>query len=265
MAARSIWKGVISFGMVSIPVKLYGAAESNDISLNQLHAKCGGRIQMPRWCPTCEDPNTHTPGVKVEAADIIKGYAVSKDKYIQVTKEDLESVQLESLKAIQVDNFVPWEILEDFRRVEDQKGYFLAPEEVGAKAFVLFTKAMEAEDKVGIAKIAVREKEQLCAVIPFDGILFLQTLHWEDELKEYGSLIPMATVSDAEMAMAKNLITAMTKPVDLAKYKDTYRERLKEVLEAKLEGRTVEPLPEVKSTINDLEAMLKASLAAMAQ
>ncbi|MDO8672434.1 MAG: Ku protein, partial [Dehalococcoidia bacterium] len=183
--------------------------------------------------------------------------------YIRVTEDDLARVRLESLKSIQVDNFVPWEVLEDCRRTADKNGYFLAPEEVGAKAFVLFLKAMEAKDVVGIAKIAVREKEQLCAVIPFDGILFLQTLHWEDELREYGDLIPMATVTEKEMAMASALISGMSTPLDWAKYKDNYRERLKEVLEAKIEGREVEALPEIVSTVNDLEAMLKASLAAV--
>ena len=257
MASRSIWKGVISFGMVSIPVKLYGSAEDKTISLNQLHQECGSRIQMPKWCPTCDR--------KVDADEIVRGYALDKTNYIQVTEQDLDRVRLESLKAIQVDNFVPWEVLEDFRLMDDHKGYFLAPEEVGAKAFVLFMKAMEEEDKIGIAKIAVREKEQLCAVIPFDGILYLQTLHWADELREYADLIPMATVTDSEMAMAKALISGMSKLPDLAKYQDAYRARLKEVLDAKLEGREVLALPEPKATINDLEAMLKASLAAVAK
>lgn len=256
MANRSIWKGTIGFGMVSIPVKLYGSADDKTISLNQLHAECGSRVQMPKWCPSCNR--------KVEAGEIVKGYAISKTEYIRVTEEDLDKVALESLKSIQVDNFVPWSVLEDMRRTADKNGYFLAPEEVGAKAFVLFVQAMQAMDQVGIAKIAVREKEQLCAVIPFDGILFLQTLHWEDEVREYSDLIPMATVTDKEMAMAKALISGISTPLDWAKYHDVYRDRLKEVLDAKLEGREVVALPEpVSTTINDLEAMLKASLAAV--
>lgn len=255
MANRSIWKGTVGFGLVSIPVKLYGSAEDKTISLNQLHGECGSRIKMPKHCPTCERD--------VDASEIVKGYELEKGRYVPVTAEDLERVRLDSIKSIQVDNFVPMAmILVDPRRTAKKDGYFLAPEEVGAKAFVLFVKAMEESGVAGLAKISVRDKEQLCAVYPFDGILFVQTLHWQDELRGYEELIPMATVTDKELEMASSLIASMTSPVDWGKYRDEYRDRLREVIDAKLEGREIEIVATAPTSGGlDLDALLEASLA----
>ena len=141
--------------------------------------------------------------------------------------------------------------------------YLLSPEEVGAKAFVLFVKTMEAAEVMGIAKIAIREREQLCSVTPFNGVLLLRTLHWGDELRDYGELVPFASVSDAEMEMAGRLIGGMTKEVDLAEYHDEYRKALVELISAKLEGKTIE-IPEApKPQDADLAKQLMASLNAM--
>ena len=248
---RSMWKGSLGFGMVAIPVKLYGATDDNRISMNQLHTECGSRIKMPKYCPKCDR--------QIEASEIVKAYPIDKEHYVPVTAEELESLPLNSLKSIQVDAFVKG--VEDPRYFKDS--YLLSPEEVGAKAFVLFVKAMEAAEVMGIAKIAIREREQLCSVTPFNGVLLLRTLHWGDELRDYGELVPFASVSDEEMAMAGKLIGGMTKEVDLAEYHDDYRKALVELISAKLEGKTIE-IPEApKPQDADLAKQLVASLNAM--
>jgi len=237
--------------MVAIPIKLYGATDDKRISMNQLHTECGSKIKMPRYCPKCDR--------QLEAGEIVKGYPIDKDHYVPVTPEELESLPLNSLKSIQVDAFV--------KGVDDPRyfkaSYLISPEEVGAKAFVLFVKAMEQAGVMGIAKISIRDKEQLCSLQPFNGVLLLQTLHWSDELREYQELVPYATVSDKEMEMAGKLIGGMTRDVDLADYHDEYRQALIELIQAKLEGKTIEAPIAPKRQDKDLADQLLASLNAM--
>lgn len=247
---RSMWKGSLGFGMVAIPVKLYGSADDKRISMNQLHTECGSRIKMPKYCPECDR--------MVEASEIVKGYPLDKEHYVPVTSEELEMLPLNSLKSIQVDAFVKG--IDDPRYFKDS--YLLSPEEVGAKAFVLFVKAMEQVGVMGVAKIAIREKEQLCSIRPFNGVLLLQTLHWGDELRDYGDIIPFASVSDAEMEMAGKLIGAMTREVDLTSYRDEYRNALVELISAKLEGKTITAQAPPKRDA-DLAKQLLASLNAL--
>ena len=249
----------IGFGMVNIPCLLEGAATDKTISLNNIHTECKSRLKAPKWCPTCER--------EVQMDEIQKGYKLDKTNTVLLTKADMDNVRLESLKSIQIDAFVPDDLYEgplgDPRIRSGKDAYYLVPEEVGAKAFVLFSRAMEKAGLVGVAKITMSTKEQLCIVYPDSGVLWLQTLRWADELKEFGNSIPMATVSDKEMEMATALISAMPVIQNFSGYKDEYRDRLVEVITAKMEGREVEPLPETKATVNDLEAMLTASLAAV--
>lgn len=289
---RSIWKGSLGFGMVAIPVKLYGATENKSIGLNQLHSECGSRIKMPRHCPVCDeqrvqDINRHLQYDKdelvvnnlteesnrvaimniaeslsmgMESGQIIKGYPLGKqdgvDKYIPLTPDDLESLPLQSTKNIVVEAFMKGDITDPrwFNSV-----YFLAPEDVGVKAFVLFMKAMEAAGVVGIAKISLRERERMCLVRPFDGILAISTLNWGDELRPYDELRAFASVSDKEMEMAQALINGMTKEVDLTDYQDSYRAAMVELITAKLEGKTIEA-PTIQKQEVDLSDALLASL-----
>jgi len=248
-----MWKGSLGFGMVAIPVKMYKAVEEKSIHFNQLHEACGTQVKMPKYCPTCDR--------QVEASEIIKAYPLDAKagKFVPVTSEELGNLPLDSIKSIKVDGFI--------KGIEDPRwfntAYVLAPEEVGAKAFVLFTKAMEESGVIGIAKISVRERESLCAVRPFGGVLILQTMHWGDELRDYGELIPFADVSEKEMEMAKALITGMTSEIDLDSYQDDYRKALVELISAKLEGRTIEaPVAPVKQE-GDLLEQLLASLKAV--
>lgn len=248
---RSIWKGSLVVSMVPIPIKLYGATEDKRISMNQLHSECGSRIKMPKYCPKCDR--------QLEAGEIIKGYPIDDEHYVPVTPEELESLNLNSLRSIQVDAFT--KSIEDPRYFMDS--YILSPEEVGAKAFVLFVKAMEAAGVMGIAKVAFREREHICAIRPFNGVLLLQTLHWGDELREYQELVPYATVSDKEMEMVGRLVSGMTKEVDLTSYQDEYRRALVELISAKLEGKTIEAPIAPKRAEKDLADQLLASLNAL--
>ncbi len=285
---RSMWKGTISFGMVAIPVALYSSTSDRDISMNQLHGECGTRIKMPRMCPACDEKSYqainqellsptaengsvdyhavigHVDALRkgLESGEIIKGYPIEKDKYVPVTKDELECLKLDSVKSIQVMAFI-----DDIDGIEDpryfEKPYFLSPEEVGTKAFVLFVQAMEKAGVMGVGKITIATKEHLCVVSPFEGILLLQTLKWADELANYDEILVSGTVSEAEMEMATKLIASMTKPVDLAEYKDGYREALIDLITAKLEGKTIEMPKIAPKDERDLAEQLMASLNAI--
>lgn len=251
---RSIWKGSLGFGMVAIPIKMFVAADDKRVGLlHNLHSECRSRLQQPKFCPTCSR--------QVEAAEVIKGFELDKEHYIPITEAELDNLKLESCHSIQIEGFVKAETLEDPRWVKDC--YFLSPDEAGAKAFVLFTKAMQGLGVLGVSKIAIREKEQLCVVRPFADILLLQTLHWTDELRDYNELSVFVSVSDKEMQMATALIQAMTKDINLGQYKDEYREALADLIGAKLAGSVLEAPVVAKPKEMDIADAIMASLNAI--
>lgn len=248
---RAIKSFTLGFGMVAIPVRLYGATDNKGEGLlHNIHAECKSRLKQPKFCETCDR--------KVEADEIVKGYEWQKGEFVTVSAEEMDSIRLESNRNINVDGFVKPSVLEDPRWIKDS--YFLSPDEPGAKAFVLFAQAMEAAGVVGISKMSIRDKEQLCAISSFNGVLLLQTLHWADELRDFSEIQVFATVTDQEMEMATKLITAMTKDISMSDYKDEYRQALVEMLEAKLEGKSFEA-PTPKKQEADLADALLASLA----
>ena len=253
---RAIRSITLGFGMVSIPVKVYKSVDDRSISFASLHTECQTRIKMPKYCPTCDR--------QVEASEILKAYPLDEKggHYVPVTNEELQTLPLSSIKTIQVDGFV--KTIEDPRWFDTP--YVLAPDEVGVKAFVLFTKAMAELGVIGVAKTCFREgREHLCAIRPTgDGCLLLQTMHWGDELRDYGDIIPFADVSEKEMEMAKALIAALSGEVDLYSYKDEYRQALVELISAKIEGKTIEvAVAEPKRQEGDLVEQLMASLQAV--
>ena len=253
MALRSIWKGSLGFGMVAIPVKMYSAADDKRVGLlHNLHSECRGPLKQPKFCPQCNR--------QVEATEVLKGFQIDKEHYIPISEEELDNIKLESAHEIKVEGFIPASTLSDPRWFKD--AYFLTADEVGVKAFVLFMKAMEAAGVVGISQITVREKEPLCAIQAFNGVILLQTLHWADELRDYSQLTCFTPISDREMEMAGSLIKAMTKDIDMASYHDEYRQALVELIEAKLEGKVIEA-PKPKKAEEDLFKALEASLTAI--
>jgi DNA end-binding protein Ku len=249
---RSIWNGVISFGMVSIPVKLYTATQSKDISFHLLHKEDGARLQQLRWCPEDDRP--------VEWGEVARGYEYTKGEHVILTEEDFEKLPLPSKQTVELSAFVK---AEEIDPVHYEKSYYLEPDAKGLKPFALLMTALKEKNLTGIAKIAVRNKEQLCALRPMDGTLILETLYYPDEIRVEKSELPDVKISDKELDMAYTLIELLTEEFEPEKYKDEYREALMKVIEAKLEG---EELPEVAEArpekVTDIMSALRASVEA---
>lgn len=254
MAPRSIWKGTLGFGMVAIPVKLYSATDDQAVHFNQLHRKCGQRIQMPRWCPTCDQ--------KVAPEDLVKGYEVGKDQYVVLEEADFQAVPLKTLKTAEVVAFVDGKGI-DPRHYD--KAYFLAPDEAGGKAFFLFLQAMDEVGLVAVAKLCYRDREHLSTIRAFGGVMLLQTLFYTDELRDPVDLYPkmVPAVSDKEKEMARKLVEAMkVATVDLTQFRDEYRDALLKVIEAKLAGTPLQVAPQTAAKAVDLADALLASIQA---
>ncbi|MGH9197571.1 MAG: Ku protein, partial [Acidimicrobiia bacterium] len=249
---RSIWNGVISFGMVSIPVKLYTATQGKDISFHLLHKECGARLQQLRWCPEHERA--------VEWGEVARGYEYAKDQHVILTEEDFEKLPLPSKQTVELSAFVK---AEEIDPVYYEKSYYLEPDAKGIKPFALLMTALKKKGLTGIAKIAVRNKEQLCALRPMDGTLILETLFYPDEIRVEKTELPDVTISEKELDMAYTLIELLTDEFDPEKYHDEYREALMQVIDAKLEG---EEMPEVAAVgpakVTDIMSALRQSVAA---
>ena len=250
--ARAIWSGSISFGMVSIPVKLYGATESKDISFNLLHSTCGTRLKQLRWCPTDE--------VEVPWSETVRGYEYAKDQYVTLTDEDFEQLPLPSRHTIDLSAFVQEAEIDP---VYYEKSYYLAPDERAEKPYALLLQAMEKKRLTALATITIRKKEQLCAIRPKDGAIVLETLYYPDEVRESGVDLEGAKVSERELEMAYTLIELLRKPFEPEEYHDTYREALAQLIDAKLEGREVVKSPPARETkVIDLADALRRSVEA---
>jgi len=254
---RSIWNGVISFGMVSIPVKLYTATEDKDISFNLLHKECGTRLKQQRWCPTHERA--------VEWSEVQRGYEYARDEYVVMEEEDFDKLPLPSKHTVELAAFVK---AEEIDPIYYQKTYYLEPDEKGIKPYSLLMKALQDKGLTGIAKIAIRNKEQLCALrfMAAEGkgnSLVLETLYYPDEIREVPSEVPETKVSDKELDMAYALIDLLAADFEPEQYKDHYREALQQVIEAKLDGVEItEPEEARPAKVTDLVAALKASVEA---
>ncbi|MGE0134795.1 MAG: Ku protein [Dehalococcoidia bacterium] len=250
---RSIWRGAISFGIVNIPVRLFTATQDKDISFRMLHEKDNARIRFIRICSE-ED-------VEVSNDEIVRGYEYEKDHYVVLTDEDFDQLPLPSKHTIDLTAFVN---AEEIDPVFYEKSYYLEPEDTGVKPFALLMRALQEKGLTAIAKIAIRNKEQLCALRPMDGTLMLETLFYPDEIRvERGVEAPEVAVSDQELQMASALIDLLTEEFDPAKFQDTYREALMQVINAKLEGQeVVEAEAPAPAKVVDLMAALKASVEA---
>jgi DNA end-binding protein Ku len=251
--ARAIWSGSISFGMVSIPVKLFGATESRDISFNLLHSTCGTRLQQKRWCPTDE--------VEVPWSETVRGYEYSKGQYIILTEEDFERLPLPSKHTIDLSAFVKEQEIDP---VFYERSYYLEPGDRAEKPYALLLRALEKKGLTAVASITIRKKEQLCALRPHQGTIMLETLYYPDEVRqERGVDLNSVKLSDRELEMAFTLIEILQKPFDPSEYQDHYREALAELIEAKLEGKEVVNAPPAReSRVLDLADALKRSVEA---
>jgi DNA end-binding protein Ku len=256
--ARPTWKGVISFGMVNIPVHLSPAVRSKDISFRTLHAKCKTPLREKKWCPICDR--------EVAQDEVARGYQYAKDKYVILGEDDLDDLPLASKHTIGLQAFVKEEEIDP---IYYEKSYFLEPEESGLKGYALLQRALEERGLVAIAKIAMLRKERLCALRPVSGTMLLDTLYYADEIREEDRPNPpKALVNKKELDVAFSFIGALTEEFDPAAYKDEYREALLELIDAKLEDKDPKDLarevkPKKATEDDDLLEALKKSVAAM--
>ena len=250
---RAIWRGAISFGMVSIPVKLYSAVDSKDISFRQLAKEDLQPIKQLRWSPTLDR--------EIPFDEIAKGYEYSKEQYVILDDSDFENLPVPSKHVITITAFVDGAEIDP---VYYEKAYQLDPDELGIKAYALMLKAMEERGLVALGKLAMRQKEQLVCLRPSGGHLMIEVLYYPDEVRPYeGTDVSDVAVSKTELDMAFALIDMLHEPFDPSKYHDEYRDTLMSMIQAKLDGGEVvtaeEPAP---APTVDLMAALRASIAA---
>jgi DNA end-binding protein Ku len=257
--ARSMWKGAIQFGLVTIPVKLYVATESSyQVRFNMLHEKDLSRIQMKTFCPVDDEV--------ISRAETVKGYEYAPDKYVVITDEDLEKVPLKTVRTIEIEQFTKADPEDSNTRFVKQ-AYFIEPDKIGRKAFYLLRSVLADEGLTAICKVVIKDREALAAMDPFAETMLLTTLHWPDEIRSTKELdLPDDELDfkPAELAMAKQLVSSMTGEFQPENYHDEYRDALMKVIEAKVDGHEVVEPEEVEETGNlvDLMAALEASVKA---
>ena len=252
---RSIWKGVMSFGMVAIPVRLYLATESSSkVSFNLLCPEHRSRIKNKRWCVEGDH--------EVAWGDVVRGYEYEKGSYVELDDDDLAKLPLRSSKAIDIAGFIKDEELPG--ELYYQSAYYLEPEKSAEKPYALLKQTLDKTGRVAIAKFALRDRERLVSVRPHDGALVMNTLHWPDEIRATEDLdIPEdVKVSPAELKMAENLVNMMATEFDPSEFKDEYKQAVLKLVEAKVEKRQIieAPEPEAETTVVDLMSALKASV-----
>lgn len=255
MPARAVLSGTISFGLVSIPVKFFTSASSEQVSFNMLHKKCGGRLKMQFHCPTDNEI--------VERSDTVKGYEYAKGQYVQFSEEELKALETERGGSIEITEFVPVSSV-DFIQVE--KSYYLGPDKGGDKAYRLLGEAMTAKARVAVGRWSARGKEQVVLVRPYgkDGLVIHQ-LYYSNEVRAFSEIDTGATFtfSDKERDLAEKLIEELgSDSFDASKYTDSYSERVKAAVDQKVAGQEITIAPEApKAQIIDLFEALKKSLA----
>src|SRR3954469_10278751 len=257
---RSIWSGAISFGLVNVPVKLFSAVSKKTVRFNQLNKDTGNRIQQKRV-----DPET---GEEVGYEQIVKGYELTKDRYVVVTPEELDALDPERTRTIDIEDFVD---LDEIDPVYYDPPYYLVPDKGATKAYGLLLGAMKESGKVAIARVVIRSKEQLVAIRPAEGdVLMMETMLFHDEVVPSDDLdeLPSAKelkASDRELKMAQQLIDSLSSEFDPTRYRDEYRDKVLELIERKASGEEIAVQPEAPqpARVPDLMAALEASLAAV--
>lgn len=253
---RTIWKGSISFGLVNVPIKMFTATSKESIRFRQLHTECNTPITYQKYCPKCDEV--------VANEEIVKGYEYEKGKFVVLKDEDLDNIPVSSTRTIDIVDFVD---LTEIDPIYYSKSYFLSPSEGGEKAYILLSQAMRDTNKVAVAKITVRNKESLACIRVLDnGTICLETMFFPAEVRESGDLkiqdlVTKIKVSDAELTMAKDLISNLSTEFEPEKYTDEYREEMLKIIRQKVEGEEVQ-IPErmVSGKVVDLMDALRASL-----
>jgi DNA end-binding protein Ku len=250
MAPRSIWRGTISFGLVSVPVRMFTATESKELRFHFLH--------KDDLTPIGYDKVRKDTGEHVDPEDIVRGFEVSKGQYVPLEDEDLDRLDVELTKAIDICDFVD---LDQIDPVYFRKAYYLLPEDGAEKPYLLLVRALDETGKVGIAKVVIRNKQHLAALRPVDGTLVLETMYYADEVRKPEKVKAKGDLRAAEVEMAKSLVENLSEPFDPEKYDDTYRKELLELMRAKAKGKKLpEPQEEEGGEVIDLMQALRESV-----
>lgn len=249
MPSRPIWSGSISFGLVTIPVNLYTATEDKDVHFHQLHKDCGARVKYQKVCPVHEKALT--------ADDIERGFEVSKGRYVVITDDDLDTLPVPSKHVIEVNAFVK---MEEIDPLFFDRAYYIEPEDAGKKPLALLARAITEKSMVGLAKVALRNRETICALRLRGRAMVLEILFWPDEVRKPASEIgPPAEVDARELKMATSLIDLLAAEFDPSAYKDQFREALMAKIEAKAHGQSVEePEAQAPQVIDLMDALRRS-------
>lgn len=251
--ATTVWKGHLAFGLISIPLRLYSAARSERIQLNQLHKECHSRVRQPLFCPTCNR--------MVERSEIIKGYEYEKEQYVLVEGEELQKIAPPSARTMEILEFVPQSSVDP---LYFDTSYLAVPEEAGRKAYHLLVKTMEESDYAAVAKLWMHQREYTVIIRPRANGLTLHTMYYPNEVRqvpEYGQT-DSSELKQEEKKLAQQLIDSLAADFQPEKYRDQYQESLRGLIRAKLEGQEVAAAPQPQlAPVIDLMDALKKSLA----
>jgi DNA end-binding protein Ku len=249
--ASSVWKGYLSFGLLSIPIRLFTAARGERIGLNQLHEACHSRIKMPLFCPTCDR--------KVERSEIIKGYEYEKDQYVLFSDEDLDKIEPESARAMEILEFVK---VDEIDPLYYDASYYLTPEEEGKKAYSLLLKAMEESGYAAIAKVTMHQREHIVVIRPRAEGMTLHTMFYQSEIREVAEFSHQDKVEpkEQEKKLATQLIESLAATFEPEKYRDEYQESMLAMIAAKQKGQEVTATvhPQRAPVIDLMDALRKS-------
>ncbi len=251
---RAIWKGAVSFGLVSVPVKLYSATESHDVSFRQVHASDGGRIKYQRVCSI--------DGEEVAYADIAKGYETEDGEMVILTDDDMANLPSTSSREIAVEKFVPSDQIDPMLF---EKSYYLEPEKTGAKPYALLRQALKDADRMAVVTVALRQRTSVAVLRVRDDVIVLQTMMWPDEIRQPDFSIDTGEIKDSEVAMANMLVETLAGDFDASEFEDDYAGAVEEMVRAKIEGGEIKRTPTSTKTggeVVDLLAALQRSVAA---
>ena len=250
--ASTVWKGYITFGLITIPVRLFAAARGERVSFNQIHQPCGSRIKQQTFCPHCDRV--------VERSELVKGYEVEKDRYVIVNDEDVKSVAPASSDNMEILEFIKAEGIDP---IYFDASYFMVPEEAGKKAYHLLLQTMQKSGYSAIAKIAMHQREYTVVVRPHADGLLLHTMFYPEEVREVPEFRrdENVTVKPQEVALAEKLVEGLAADFDPSKYHDEYQQKLLQMIEAKREGQQVpSETPKHRAPVVDLMQALQKSL-----
>jgi DNA end-binding protein Ku len=250
--AASVWSGYLTFGLISMPVRLFSGARSSGISFNQLHRTDHQRVKQQLICSA--------DGQVLDRSDIVKGYEYRKDEYVIVEPEEIKKIEPKTAKTMEILEFVK---SSDVDPVYFESSYYMVPEEAGRRPYALLTKALEESEYVAIAKLTMHNREYTVFLRPHKGGMMLHTMYYAEEVREVESFgAPDVEIKEAEIKVAHQLIEALADEWDPEKYHDTFQENLKKLIETKLEGGTIQAVEQPKklAPVVDLMAALKESL-----